>query len=272
MIRCAAMRQRWSRRLLIVTGLASICTWAGSLSCSSSDGPDAVDRGAQLFQSRELSSTDANIYTCATCHDSASGQQSNQQSASAASATIKPGALLAGVTRRPSFWGGMESDLLDAVDDCRQFFMYDRDALGRNDAKAVALYAFLVSLEPGNADPVAFTVPSNIADVPRGDAGRGQSLFSNACGGCHGQMHSGVGRLSSVAPILPEDTITSHTGYDADTLRLIFIEKARHGGFYGYSGVMPPFSEEVLNDSALGDILEAFGVTGMPTATDSGTP
>lgn len=272
MIGCPAMRRRWWRRLLTFTQLTSMGIGAGSLSCSSSDGADAVDRGAQLFQSRELSSSDANIYTCATCHDIASGQQSTQQSASAASATIKPGALLAGVTRRPSFWGGMESDLLDAVDDCRGLFMFDRDALGRNDASAVALYAFLVSLQPGDAAPVPFTVPANIADVPRGDAGRGQSLFANACGGCHGQMHTGAGRLSSIAPILPEDTIASHTGYDADTLRLIFIEKARHGGFYGYSGVMPPFSKEVLSDTALGDILEAFGVTGTPPASDSGTP
>jgi len=245
---------------------------AASLSCSSSDGPDAVDAGRQLFQSRELSSSDANIYTCGTCHDIASGQQSNQQSVSVAAATIKPGALLAGVTRRPSFWGGMESDLFDAVNDCRQFFMFDRDALGRHDARSVALYAFLVSLEPGDATPVAFTVPANIADVPRGDSGRGESLFANACGGCHGQMHTGSGRLSSIAPILPEDTIASHTGYDADTLRLIFIEKARHGGFYGYSGVMPPFSKEVLSDSALGDILEAFGVTGMAPVTNSVMP
>lgn len=268
MIRFVGTGPRWRRQLLAFTRLTAICI--GSLSCSSPDGPDAVERGARLFQSRDLSSSDANIYTCGTCHDTGSGRQSNPQPASVAPATIKPGALLAGVTHRPSFWGGMESDLLDAVDDCRGFFMFDRDALGRNDTNAEALYVFLVSLEPGDAQPVAFTVPSNIADVPRGDAGRGPSLFAAACGGCHGQMHTGSGRLSSLAPILPEDAITSHAGYDADTLRLIFIEKARHGGFYGYSGVMPPFSQEVLSDSALGDILEAFGVTGRAPPNDGG--
>src|SRR3569623_984998 len=88
MLRRAAVRRRWCIRLLTCTRLTAICMGAASLSCSSSDGPDAVDAGRQLFQSRELSSSDANIYTCGTCFDIASGQESNQQAVAVAAATI----------------------------------------------------------------------------------------------------------------------------------------------------------------------------------------
>ena len=134
-------------------------------SCSSSSGRGDLEKGAKLFGSRDLSTSNANFYACATCHDAAASEVTMP--------AIKPGGVLAGVTRRPSFWGGMESDLLDAVDDCRKEFMSDPNALRRDDAAAVALYAFLVSLEPGEPTAVPFTVPANIENVARGNADRG---------------------------------------------------------------------------------------------------
>jgi len=228
----------------------------GSLACSSgARGTAGIERGAKLFESRELSDSNANRYTCATCHDAAAGPTTP-------TAPLQPGSVLAGVTRRPSFWGGMEIDLLAALDDCRRLFMNDRDPLSRDDPAAQDLYAYLASLEPGDAVPVAFTVPTVIANVARGDAGRGAPLFARACGRCHGELHTGRGKLGSNVPALPEDAVASHEGYDLDTLRLIFIEKTRHGGFFGYSGVMPPFSVQALSDEQLGDILETLGVLG----------
>ena len=41
-------------------------------------------------------------------------------------------------------------------------------------------------------------------------------------------------------------------------LGFVFLEKTRHGGFLGYGGDMPPFSEEVLPDSVLADIVQAL--------------
>jgi len=234
----------------------------GSLSCSSGAGvtADSVARGAKLFGSRDLSDSNANRYTCATCHDAVPGEAS--QDPTAVIAPLQPGAVLAGVTRRPSFWGGMENDLLAAVDDCRRLFMNDHDALSRDAPAVQDLYAYLVSLEPGDALPVAFEVTTEIADIARGDAGRGGALFSRACGRCHGELHTGRGRLGGNVPSLPEDAVASHASYDAATQRLMFIEKARHGGFFGYSGVMPPFSRQVLSDEQLADILEALGALG----------
>ena len=37
--------------------------------------------------------------------------------------------------------------------------------------------------------------------------------------------------------------------------RKAFIEKIRHGGFLGYGGTMPPFSQAVLSDADLGALL-----------------
>lgn len=248
---------RRSRRFLVVVLVSAVAA-----ACSPSAGTGQVDRGATLFHSRDLSSSDLNIFTCASCHDTEKGKTTG----------IKPGAFMAGVTRRPSFWGGMDGELLEAIDDCRRSFMNDRDALTRDDPAVAALYAFLVSLEPGEPAPVAFSVATYIEDVARGDADRGQTLFASACSGCHGEMHSGAGRLTASVPILPEAGVASHAGYDARTLRLVFIEKIRHGSFFGYSGVMPPFSQQVLSDSALGDILEALGIMGLQPASTSPNP
>ena len=171
--------------------------------------------------------------------------------------------MLAGVTQRQSFWGGMENDLLTAVNDCLRLFMYGRPDLTADDTAARSLYAFLVSLEPGDPTPVSFSVPTYIEDVPRGDTERGLGYYQRSCARCHGAIHTGEGRIASSLPILPEGPIASHAGYDLRAQRLIFIEKTRHGGFFGYVGVMPPFSQEVLGDTELGDILEAVGVTGL---------
>lgn len=251
------MRLRQVLSLLPPCGRALVAgAVVGSVACSSgAGGTDRVERGAKLFDSRELSDSNANRYTCATCHDATWGPGSSL-------APLEAGAVLAGATRRPSFWGGMEIDLLTAVDDCRRYFMSDRSALSRDDPAAQDLYAYLASLEPGDPAPVAFTVRTNVANVARGDAARGDALFARACGRCHGELHTGRGKLSGNVPALPEDAVASHADYDLDTLRLIFIEKTRHGGFFGYSGVMPPFSAQALSDEQLADILEALGVVG----------
>jgi len=229
----------------------------GASACSSSSPPDpvSVDAGAKLFASPELSSSAANFYACATCHDTTP--------ADSATGAIKPGALLAGVTQRQSFWGGMQNDLLAAVNDCLRLFMYERSDLTAADTAARSLYAFLVSLEPGAPAPVAFSVPTYIEDVPRGDPQRGLGYYQRSCARCHGAIHTGEGRIASSLPILPEGPIASHADYDLRLQRLVFIEKTRHGGFFGYAGVMPPFSQEVLGDAELGHILEALGVTGL---------
>lgn len=227
---------------------------AATLSCSApADSTDGVARGEALFRSRALSTSRINLYTCATCHD-ATVEASEQ---------VKTGAVLAGATLRPSFWGGQSNDLLHAVDECRSNFMGASEPLRADEPNAVALYQYLASLELGSPQPVAFTTVRIIDDaLERGDAANGALLYDRACGYCHGAISTAAGRLGERVPRLPADGITEHEGYTPRLLRLVFIEKVRHGKFFGYGGDMPPFSLEVLSDAELSDILEALGLTG----------
>ncbi len=205
-------------RAQTVIALLASCLLAA---CSSDSEPSAIERGEQLFSSKALSSSILNDYTCASCHDSEyQGPQSK-----------KTGAPLAGVTLRPSFWGGQEAELLRSINDCRNYFMVDNRPLVATDADARSLYAYLQSLEPGDETAQAFTPVNMIEALPRGDADSGNQLFLAACASCHGTLHQGDGRLSARVPILPEDTLATHTQYTPRVQRLIFTEKMRHGSF-----------------------------------------
>jgi len=211
----------------------------------------AAERGQALFESGALSDSSLNVYACSTCHEAQP----------TGSSQIFPGAGLAGATERPSFWGGQENDLLRSLDACRSCFMFASEPLDPASAEASELYAYLVSLGPGNPEPVPFSVVMVIEPLPRGDAVRGGELFANACAACHGSMHEGRGALQRV-PVLPEETLLEHEDYTPEEQRLVFIEKSRHGAFLGYGGSMAPFSLETLGDAELSDILEALGVLG----------
>ncbi len=232
--------------------LGAFCSFA--CTTNSADQRELVAHGHDLYNSKALSPSGLNLFSCSMCHDESSPDPE----------IIKPGALLAGVTLRPTFWGGAENDLLAAINDCRDEFMSASDPLAPQDADADALYAYLTSLEPGNSAPAPFTVVREIDDIPRGDATAGQTTYTRACGQCHGTIHTGFGRLDEIVPILPDDTLAKHAppAYSPRTQRLVFIEKTRHGVFLNYGGQMAPFSAEALTDSELSDILEALGVLG----------
>ncbi len=246
-------------RLCVTTRATPLQTAVTLLCCSllgacSSDasGPTAVEHGQQLFESKALSSSSLNDFSCASCHDlQASGPP-----------PIKTGAPLAGATLRARFWGGQDDDLLRAINDCRNYFMVDNQPLTATDEDARSLYAYLQSAEPGDDQPQPFTVVTDILALPRGDADSGNHLYGWACASCHGEMHDGSGRLSARVPILPEETLAAHTEFTPRVVRLIFTEKIRHGLFLNYSGTMPPFSTERLSDQDISDLLEALGVLG----------
>jgi thiosulfate dehydrogenase len=220
--------------------------------CASTSEPGAVEQGRQLFESKALSSSRLNDYTCATCHELVASSPPSK----------KAGGALAGVTLRTTFWNDQEPDLLGSINACRKNFMGDVVPLSATDARARSLYAYLESLEPGDANPIPFTIVTTIDPLPRGNEEHGQLLFAQTCMYCHGNMHDGVGRLSERMPILPEDTLVAHAQYSARVQRLVFTEKIRHGLFLGYGGMMPPFSAELLSDDEVSDLLEALGVIG----------
>lgn len=203
----------------------------------------AVDHGRALFSDPRTSSSPSNLFSCATCHPG-----------SEADGRIYPGASLAGVTARTSFWGGARVDLLESINDCRLSFMDARVPWTRDDEDARAIFAYLSS-QSGPALPPPFSVVSAASDLPPGDAGRGATAYSRACSPCHGSVHEGKGRLVFFAPVLPDQTVAEHATLSPVDRRLVFVRKVREGAFVSPGGSMPPFSREALSDDDVAGIL-----------------
>lgn len=227
------------RKLIIATMLLCGCSGEADIVHES-----AEERGERLF------ATEVAGFSCATCH--ATGATSPK-------GRYLPGAPLAGVTTRQSYWGGQEDDLLRAVNNCRSSFQNAPAPLAATEPDAADLYAFLDSLA-GSSEPVPFTVVTAVSDLPEGDEERGRKVFGSACARCHGELVSGKGRIDDEVPALPDEVLEEHGHFSKEDQRVIFVEKVRHGGFLGYSGRMPPFSLEALSDDQLSDLLSALGV------------
>lgn len=209
----------------------------------------AIDHGEALFSDHNASASSINPFSCATCHVA---------EADAAEERILPGAPLAGAISRSTLWGGQENDLLRSINDCLFYFMGAKDLWTTDNEDARAMYAYLSSLPDGDTKPVPFTVVAAVADLAPGDAAVGADVFSRACKSCHGALHTGEGRLTARAPRLPDDTNAEHKEYSVEDQRVVFVEKIRHGGFKGYGGSMPPFSEETLTDDQVAGLLSYF--------------
>lgn len=210
-----------------------------------------VAHGAWLFAHSAASPSTSNAFACATCHP---------QDSAVPVARVWPGALLAGATQRKSFWGGQMRDLLPAINACRFWFMDAQKPWLATDEAATAMWAYLDSLPATLPGEVSFSVVGPIADLSGGDPGRGAALWPLACGNCHGAVHTGKGRLTALAPLLPEQFVKEHSKYTPAERRLVCIEKIRHGPFLGYGGRMPPFSREALSDAQVADLVAFLGL------------
>ncbi|MBP9113936.1 MAG: cytochrome c [Polyangiaceae bacterium] len=234
---------------LLVVALGSLLVGA----CGSAVTVTAEEYGEQVYFSAELTTNSKrNLYTCSSCHRLGASDRAD---------LILTGADLAGVTERPTYWGGSERDLLRAVNDCRTYFMRAETEWARTEPEAEALYAFLRS-KPGDSTARPFTWIDAISNVPRGDAAKGSALYQRACQSCHGTPVSGDGRNSDRTTILPAGFLNEHVDYTKLEQRLVAVEKIRHGRFFGYGGEMPPFAREVLSDEQIGDILESLNILG----------
>ena len=235
-----------ARRALVVLALAAAAAGCGSRS--------AEDYGRALFDDPHVSPAASNAFRCSTCHPIA-----------AQPSGVHPGYDLYDVAARPAWWGGSVDNLLDAVNQCLTSFMRARSGFAADDEKGRALFVYLQSQSPDATAPLSpLTVVQNIVDVPSGDATAGEATWKQACAGCHGAPHTGEGRISSDASLVPDDSIAAH-GTDPNTgARPVVIEKVRHGKFFNVGGIMPPFSVEALSDAQLGDILAYLEQFGLP--------
>lgn len=219
----------------------------------------AVDYGRALFSDATVSTAASNPFKCSTCHETGA-------------TTMKslPGYTMYDAAVRPAWWGGTVTTLLDATNQCVTQFMRGK-ALAPDDDKGRALFVYLESLAPDMPSPMQLltqvqplSVTQNIVDVPSGDATRGKMWWDQGCGNCHGAPHTGDGRISDVASLVPDDSLAAH-GTDPKTgARPVVIEKVRHGKFFNVGGNMPLFSLEALSDAQLGDILAYLETFGLP--------
>jgi thiosulfate dehydrogenase len=206
----------------------------------------AVDAGRALFADPRVSQSEFNAFSCATCHDDGSNE---------GQAAIFSGAPLQNSVFRSSWWGGQAPTLKDAVDNCLLFFMRE-PALAADDPRGRALYEYLLSISPERpSDNVNVTVVENVLTaVPRRDPRRGEEVWLQACQSCHGDPHTGAGRLNDLVTVVPEgsEDFAEQSGFGID---VVIAEKVRHGPFFGIGGNMPLFSLEALSDDDLGALL-----------------
>jgi thiosulfate dehydrogenase len=212
----------------------------------------AVDHGRALYDgTAPATPSKLNIYACKTCHAKTRADQG---------ARVLTGAPLGGVTLRPRWWGGAEADLLRAVNHCRSQFLHAPQPWSADAIEARALWAFLLDLPQDVTTQSPFTIATLALDLPAGDPKRGAVVYAAACQPCHGALHTGQGRLASRISILPEEAVTNHKGYSAALMRVAFVEKVRHGSYFGFAGDMPPFAREVLSDADLAGVLAWLGL------------
>jgi mono/diheme cytochrome c family protein len=208
---------------------------------------DAVERGAALFSSTELSPSPTNPVSCATCHATSQGET-----------RILAGHSLAGVATRAAYFGGAEVELRHAVNYCMQRFMRapTRETFDETDGRGLDLLAYLESLPPAEPDALAWTVADRVVPLPAGDAARGADVYERGCASCHGAKVTGDGRLAPHVSKVPTDTIAEH----GEDTYLVTLQKVRWGQFRGFSGDMPPFSVERLGDADLADVAAYLGL------------
>ena len=202
-----------------------------------------VSYGEQLFHDAEFAGSQYNAWSCSTCH---STQEMDD--------TKLSGHTLAGVTTRPHYWGGNTLRLIDAVSFCYVYFMRGPQPLDAKETRARALYAYLDSLK-GSAEPKKVTWVPNLKEIPLGDKALGKTVYAASCQVCHGEIHTGKGRNSPLASLLPEVRGDYKQLFPGVAPSLVFTEKVRHGQFFSVGGNMPPFALERLSDEELGALL-----------------
>jgi thiosulfate dehydrogenase len=216
------------------------------LAASCSDGPvPAADYGEELFNDPGFSASRFNDFSCATCH-------------STEPEAPDPGPRIAyslhDTVARPTWWNGQAARLLDAVDFCYVYFMRG-EPLDPASPEARALYEYLVRISPGaEAPPLPMSVVENVSNVGRGEVERGREVYDAVCATCHGEPHTGNGRLGPLVSIIPEASI-EFAEEQGVAPALVVIEKVRHGQFFGIGGNMPLFTREALSDEDLAAIL-----------------
>jgi thiosulfate dehydrogenase len=207
--------------------------------------------GAQAFTDPRFSENPDNAYACATCHEATAAPDPTR---------MYPGHTLYNSAFRGSWWGGYETEYLNAVNFCYLNFMHGPAALAPDDPKAMALYEYLASISPGGPSPAKpLTFTEYVLSIQPDDPVRGEQVYAGACAGCHGALGTGAGRLSKTIPLLPDAIDVAAKKFPNADPSVLVVEKVRHGQFWGVGGTSPPFSHEAMSDDDLGALIAYLG-------------
>lgn len=238
--------------------VASVVLALAAAGCGRQSTVPALEHGRSLFSSPAFSPAESNVFACSTCHSVLA----------AGDPVLKlPGYTLFDAVARPSWWGKSYAYLLDAVNECYVEFMRG-PRLGPGDTDGRSLLLYLQSLAPDASAPALPLTTVETLDktyydqLKGGDPVKGKATYTAACANCHGDLHSGAGRLGPKVSIIPEESIQQHgpgDGLHLDGARPITIEKVRHGKFFSVGGNMAQYSLETLADADLADILAYMG-------------
>jgi thiosulfate dehydrogenase len=231
-------------KVLAALGICAVAACGGTTSVP------AAQIGAQRFTDTHLSRSPLNFFSCSTCHVVQAGQNTR----------IDPGYNLYDTVHRTSWWGGDKTRLIDAINYCLAEFM-GGGPLGTDDDAARELFEYLDQNSPTNPAPaLPLTVVRNVTDLsnlaPTADKNRGKDVYGRSCQKCHGDPHTGNGRLSPTVSRIPEDTLSVFP----TQARAVVVEKIRHGKFFNIGGIMPLYSTEAITDQEIADILAYIGL------------
>jgi thiosulfate dehydrogenase len=230
---------------------ATLAVLACALAACERQAP-AAQLGQTLFADPRVSTSPFNDYACKTCH------QVGGLGRDVADAPIDPGHDLQNVVHRGAWWGGYVTRLSDALNECITEFMGGAP-LAEDSDEARQLFEYLAKQSPdAQAKPLPMTIVRNIRPLSdlEGDIERGRVLYGQTCRRCHGDPHSGSGRLNDRVSVIPDDTLRT---FPYET-RAATVEKVRHGKYFGIGGTMPPYSLEALSDPQLADVLAYLGL------------
>ncbi len=213
--------------------------------------PTAVERGAELFADPDLSESQFNDFSCATCHAATPEPDAG---------VLPSGHTLYDSAGRPSYWGGQVPDLLSATNHCFVFFMRSPVPLAADEPRSKALYEYLRSVSPSEVSPAKpLTIVKDVVNLPGGDEARGKVVYDGACRVCHGEAGTGAGKLERASD-LPGVASTYSGDFPGVPPRLVLIEKVRHGQFFGVGGNMPLYGKELLSDEDLASLSAYLGL------------
>ncbi|MEM6995856.1 MAG: DM13 domain-containing protein [Myxococcota bacterium] len=196
-----------------------------------------------------------NTFTCSTCH---------AESEPAGDGFRRPGHALGGATRRATYKNGQLTEMLDAVNSCRDEWM-NADPWGEDDADWLALFEYLDGTE-GDGAEVEYEIVEPPTDLAGGNADAGRETFNGSCAVCHAR--EGVG--TQLAPPV------AMRGLAADLIarRVRTSGRSDSAVYQGLTGgVMPFWAADRLTDGELRDIVAWIESTGDPVAGgDDGGP